>query len=119
MSSGPCLSHVRGIGVTGCNVHVNAIRQTITPDRLLGRTNAAYRLLVTGIVPVGSLAGGWLGSTFGLRTTLAGGTVGLLSTALFLTMSPVRRVRDLSDCTSLSVARPSLALSADLSKADA
>ena len=110
---------VRGIGVTGCNVHVNAIRQTITPDRLRGRTNAAYRLLVTGIVPVGALVGGWLGSTFGLRTTLAVGTVGLLSTALFLIMSPVRRVRDLSDCTSLSVARPPLALNADLSKADA
>ncbi len=109
---------VRGIGVTGCNVHVNAIRQTITPDRLLGRTNAAYRLLVYGAVPVGALLGGWLGSTFGLRTTLAVGTTGLLSTALFLIFSPVRHVRELSDCASLEAPRSSQP-GADRSKTDA
>jgi len=109
---------VRGIGVTGCNVHVNAIRQTIAPDRLLGRTNAAYRLLVYGAVPVGALLGGWLGSTFGLRTTLAVGTTGLLSTALFLIFSPVRHVRELSDCASLEAPRSSQP-GADRSKTDA
>ncbi len=109
---------VRGIGVTGCNVHVNAIRQTITPDRLLGRTNAAYRLLVYGAVPVGALLGGWLGSTFGLRTTLAVGTTGLLSTALFLIFSPVRHVRELSDRASLEAPRSSQP-GADRSKTDA
>lgn len=90
---------VRGIGITGCNVHTMAIRQTITPDRLRGRTNAAYLLLVYGVVPVGALAGGWLGDTAGLRTTLLIGTLGLLSTALFLIFSPVRRVHRLVNLT--------------------
>ena len=97
---------LRGIGVTGCNVHVNAIRQTITPGRLLGRTNAAYRLLVSGVVPLGSLLGGFLGATLGLRSTLAVGTVCLLSTSLFLIFSPVRRVRELTDCLSFTVLQP-------------
>lgn len=92
---------VRGLGVTACNVHVNAIRQTITPSQLLGRTNAAYRLLVYGFVPVGALLGGWLGSSLGVRTTLAIATVALLSTSLFLACSPVRQVRRLEDCPPL------------------
>jgi hypothetical protein len=76
--------------VTGCNVHVNAIRQTITPQRMLGRTNAAYRLLVSGVVPLGSLLGGFLGSSFGVRRTLAVATVCLLTSSIFLIFSPVR-----------------------------
>ncbi len=76
----------------------------------LGRTNAAYRLLVTGVVPIGALLGGWLGSTAGLRTTLAIGTTGLLSTALCLIFSPVRRVRKLSDLASIGAPSTSVSL---------
>lgn len=97
----------RGIGVTGCNVHVNAIRQTVTPDRLLGRTNAAYRLVVFGVVPLGALLGGWLGSALGVRATLTIGTVCLLSTSLFLIFSPVRRVSELPDCLGFTVLQSS------------
>jgi MFS family permease len=103
----------RGIGVTGCNVHVNAIRQTITPERMLGRTNAAYRLLVSGVVPLGSLLGGFLGSTLGVHGTLAVGTVCLLSTSAFLVFSPVRRVRDLTDCLSFTALKPRTEADAD------
>jgi MFS family permease len=99
---------VRGIGVTGCNVHVNAIRQTITPDRMRGRTNAAYRLLASGVVPLGALLGGLLGTTLGVRTTLAIATVCLLGTSMFLVFSPVRRVRTLTDCLSHTALNPRL-----------
>ncbi len=88
---------IQGIGITGCNVHATTIRQTITPDRIRGRTNAAYLFVALGIQPFGSLAGGWLGDTIGLRQTLLVGVLGLLSTSLFIIFSPIRRVHDLGD----------------------
>lgn len=87
---------VQGFGITACNVHTMTVRQTITPDWLLGRTNAAYLFVAQGIKPVGALLGGWVGSVAGPRTTLVIGTVGLLSTSLFLILSPLRKVRTLS-----------------------
>ena len=88
---------VRGAGVTGCNVHVAAIRQTLIPEQLRGRTNASYLLAVAGVIPLGALLGGWLGTTIGLRPTLAVGTLGLLTTAMFLIFSPVRTIARLAD----------------------
>ena len=88
---------VRGIGITGCNVHVMAIRQTVTPHRLLGRTVAAYQLVGYGVIPIGALAGGVLGQHLGLRPTLLLAVVGLLSTCLWLIFSPVRRASSLTE----------------------
>jgi MFS family permease len=83
----------RGTGVTGCNVHVNAIRQTIVPGQVLGRTNAAYRLLVYGVMPIGALLGGWLGATLGLQTSCSWPSVsGLRRSAQ---CAPARRRRSL------------------------
>ncbi len=70
-----------------------SLRQAITPGHVLGRVNATRRVVVFGIQPLGALAGGALGSTLGLRTTL------LLAAALqFLAVatvlaSPLRRAR--------------------------
>lgn len=86
---------VQGFGITACNVHTMTIRQVITPEHLLGRTNAAYLFVALGVKPVGSLLGGWLGTQFGLRAALLIGTTGLLSTSLFLLLSPLRKVRTL------------------------
>lgn len=63
-------------------------------------------MLVYGVVPVGAIAGGWLGDTIGLRATLAVGTGGLLTTSLFLILSPVRHARDVSDCKPTQHADP-------------
>ncbi|WP_318533265.1 MFS transporter [Actinoalloteichus fjordicus] len=53
------------------NVIVVSLRQRITPDRLLGRMNSAYRLLAWGTMPVGAVLGGVLAEVFGLRTVFA------------------------------------------------
>ncbi|WP_165422964.1 MFS transporter [Ktedonosporobacter rubrisoli] len=84
---------LQGIGITGCNVHVDSIRQTLIPDRLRGRANASYRLLVSGALPVGALLGGFLGAWIGLRLTLLVGALGLLSTWLWIVFSPVPKLR--------------------------
>ena len=40
------------------NVITVSLRQTIIPDRLLGRVNSVYRFFAWGMMPVGALAGG-------------------------------------------------------------
>jgi MFS family permease len=49
------------------NVVTVSLRQRITPDRLLGRMNAAYRLVGWGTMPIGALLGGVLAEWLGLR----------------------------------------------------
>jgi MFS family permease len=52
------------------NVITVSLRQTIIPDRLLGRVNSVYRFFGWGMMPLGLAAGGvlvWLGEQFGSR----------------------------------------------------
>lgn len=86
----------QGIGLTGCNVHIVSLRQVITPDRLRGRMNASYRLIVSGMLPIGALLGGLLGEAIGLRYTLLVGSLGLLSTWLWIWFSPVPKLHSQS-----------------------
>lgn len=60
-------------GVTNMawNVVAVSLRQRLTPDRLLGRVNSAYRLLAWGAMPIGSAVGGLLAQVFGLRAVFA------------------------------------------------
>lgn len=44
------------------------LRQTLTPNRLLGRMNAAYRMVAWGVVPLGAAFGGITAQHFGLQT---------------------------------------------------
>jgi MFS family permease len=60
---------VSGVAIVLWNVVTVSLRQRITPDRLLGRMNAAYRLVGWGMIPIGSLLGGVLAEWLGLRPT--------------------------------------------------
>jgi len=90
-------------GVT-YNVTGISLMQAITPDRMLGRMNASRRFVVWGVVPFGSLAGGVLGSTIGLRPTLWIGAVGASLAVLPLFFSPLRQIKETSQAEEL--ARP-------------
>ncbi len=69
------------------------LRQSITPRQAQGRMNATMRAIIVGAVPVGSVLGGYLGTTLGLpQTMLLGGAIALLA-PLFLLGSPVVRLR--------------------------
>ncbi len=73
-----------------------ALRQAITPDRLLGRMTATMRFLTVAMAPLGSFAGGALASAIGLRNTLLTiGALGLALAAAAILWSPVRRHRQL------------------------
>ena len=58
---------MEGIVTVVWNVITVSMRQSIIPDRLLGRVNSVYRLLGWGMMPIGAALGGFLASTFGLR----------------------------------------------------
>ncbi|MCO8127178.1 MFS transporter [Acidimicrobiia bacterium EGI L10123] len=60
---------VFGLAVILWNVITVSLRQTIIPDRLLGRVNSVYRFLGWGSMPLGSLAGGAAAALWGVRTT--------------------------------------------------
>ena len=49
------------------NVITVSMRQTIIPNRLLGRVNSVYRLFGWGSMPLGAALGGFLASVLGLR----------------------------------------------------
>ena len=70
-----------------------SLRQTITPDRLLGRVNSGFEICAHGVLLLGILAGGALGETLGLRGTLTIGAGAMLLAAFCLAASPVRTVR--------------------------
>ena len=60
---------VSGVAIVLWNVVTVSLRQRITPDRLLGRMNASYRLVGWGTMPVGAALGGFLAEALGLRPT--------------------------------------------------
>ncbi len=61
------------LGVTAVcwNVVTVSFRQRITPNHLLGRLNAGYRLLGWGTMPVGAAIGGVVAQAAGVRTAFA------------------------------------------------
>lgn len=71
-----------------------AYRQRVCPPDLLSRVSSVYLWISYGTVPIGSLFGGLLGSTAGLRPTMWVCALGLWSAAPFVVFSPLRRMRD-------------------------
>jgi MFS family permease len=69
------------------NITQVSFRQTITPPHLLGRMNASMRFLICSTLPIGSLLGGSIGESIGLRSTIAMGAVGMALASFLLFFS--------------------------------
>jgi MFS family permease len=73
-----------------------ALRQAITPNRLMGRMTATMRFCTVAAAPLGSLMGGALATGVGLRPTLlVVGALGLVLALCAMLGSPVRTHRTL------------------------
>lgn len=72
-----------------------SLRQAITPAGIMGRVNATSRVLTNGVGPIGSIAGGLLGGTIGLRDTVLLAGTGTMLSFCWLALSPVRKLRNL------------------------
>jgi predicted MFS family arabinose efflux permease len=80
-------------GVIVKSVFGTSFQQAITPPELLGRVNAITRTVISGVIPLGSLAGGGLAGLLGMRATLHVAAAGILVSVVFLV--PLRKLRDL------------------------
>lgn len=83
---------VMSFGSVAYNITQVSLRQAITPERLQGRMNAAMRWVVWGTIPIGTLLGGALAQSVGLRPALWVCAIGGLPTFLFVSLRPVRSI---------------------------
>ena len=60
------------------NVTQLSLRQRLVPPEMLGRMNATMKTIVWGVMPVGAVTGGILGSTIGIVPTIFVGAVVML-----------------------------------------
>jgi MFS family permease len=67
--------------------------QSVTPGRLLGRVNAGLQLVSWTAILIGSLLGGLLGETVGVRQTMLIAAIGALPSAWWLIASPIGALR--------------------------
>jgi MFS family permease len=84
-----------GFNLLVFNVNTITVRQIVTPNRLLGRMNASYRMVLFGTGPIGAVLGGWLGSAIGLRHALIIAALALLTPMLWIFFSPIFRMTDM------------------------
>ena len=72
------------------NVNATSVRQAVTPLALQGRVHATMHFLMSGMLPLGALAGGALGEGLGLRATITLAAGGSVLASLWVWYSPVR-----------------------------
>jgi MFS family permease len=77
------------------NITQVTMRQRLTPPRLLGRMNASIRFVVWGVLPIGSLIAGVLGTAIGVLPTMWIGAGGAFFAAVFVLFSPITRMKQL------------------------
>jgi MFS family permease len=83
--------------LTADDITDTSIRQSVVPDRQLGRVNATVRVATLLLQLLATLAAGFVALQIGLRETLfIGSLIGLLA-VLFVWFSPLRTIRTLDE----------------------
>ena len=77
------------------NVVLVSFRQSVTPDRLLGRMTASFRFLLMGALAIGAAAAGAIGEAASPRAALTAGAAAIALVWLPILASPLRTSRDL------------------------
>jgi predicted MFS family arabinose efflux permease len=75
------------------DVNANSLRQSVTPQRLIGRVTAASGFVGMGTAPIGALMGGWIGEIAGPRIALLTAACITLAAVGCLWSSPMPRQR--------------------------
>jgi MFS family permease len=87
----PMMLFIYGVGAVFVFVNFLALRQSVTPGRMLGRMTSTMRWLILLPAGPGALWGGWLGEHAGLRASLGFAGVTALVLALSAWRLPVIR----------------------------
>ncbi len=77
--------------MTAAVIGQNSLRQSVTPDHLLGRVGSGMSVLGEGIGTLGMLAGGVLAELIGLRATAGVAVLGIAASSLYALASPLRK----------------------------
>ncbi|WP_326563639.1 MFS transporter [Micromonospora peucetia] len=80
-----------GLGVAG--VIIVSLRQTLTPQPMMGRMTAVFRTLLFGGGALGGLTAGILAGAIGARSALAAAAITSAAVVIALAASPVSRLR--------------------------
>ena len=85
-----------GLGSVLMFIHFLALRQAVTPPKLLGRMSCTMRWLVLAPAAPGALLGAWLAEHVNLRATLLlAGTLGLIIARMAWSSAVMRSTRSL------------------------
>lgn len=87
-----------GLGVA--NVIIVSLRQTSTPQSMMGRMTAVFRTLMFGGGALGGLAAGLLSGALGARGALTVAAIGSAAAVIGLALSPVTRLAGLPPAAS-------------------
>jgi MFS family permease len=79
-------------GAVVYSINEVSLRQTIVPERLLGRVNASMHLLTVVLGLIGAVLAGVLSGFIGVRPTLFIGACGMLGSFVCLLFSPIRKL---------------------------
>jgi predicted MFS family arabinose efflux permease len=79
------------------NITEVSLRQLLMPAALRGRILATGRFMESGVMPLGALAGGLLGSALGPRAALAIAGLGVVASSSWILLTPLRTVTTVAD----------------------
>jgi len=82
-----------GLTVPLWTVSSVSLTQSVTPERLLGRVNAASRFISFGVAPPAAFLAGVLADTIGMRPTLFAAGLIAIAAFFYLLRSPVRQFK--------------------------
>jgi Na+/melibiose symporter-like transporter len=86
---------IGGAGTGVASVLAGTIRQGFTPNSLMARVGAGYRMLTLGAIPAGAALAGLMVSLIGVRNTLWLAPFGLLASVAPIGLTSFRRMRTL------------------------
>jgi MFS family permease len=90
---------IYGVAAMIYNIASLSLRQTLPSRHLLGRVNAAVRMITWAAFPIGALLGGLLATIVGIRGAIALASVVSLLALVPLLTSPITRIRELDQVT--------------------
>ena len=75
------------------DIHAMTLRQSRTPDHLLGRANASFDFLTSAATPLGALVCGVVATVLGARITLLVAAIGVTVVAMGMARSALRGMK--------------------------
>ena len=84
-----------GVGPILWTISTTTLRQTVTPQAMLGRVSAIFLTVNTGVRPIGAALGGLVGEAWGAPACLVLACAGFSVQAVLILASPVRTLQRL------------------------